>query len=60
MSDFNFNINPLSNTLKYIQLVDAIVNAINEHTLSEGDMLPSVNDLVKNASISRDTVFKAY
>ena len=60
MSDFNFIINPQSNTLKYIQLVDAIVNAINENTLSEGDMLPSVNDLVKNASISRDTVFKAY
>jgi DNA-binding transcriptional regulator YhcF (GntR family) len=60
MSDLNFNINPQSNTLKYIQLVDVIVNAINENTLSEGDMLPSVNDLVKTASISRDTVFKAY
>lgn len=60
MSNLNFNINPQSNTLKYIQLVDVIVNAINENTLSEGDMLPSVNDLVKTASISRDTVFKAY
>lgn len=60
MSNLNFNINSQSNTLKYIQLVDVIVNAINENTLSEGDMLPSVNDLVKTASISRDTVFKAY
>lgn len=60
MFNFNLNINPLSNTMKYLQLVDAIVDAINEKTLNEGDMLPSVNDLVKNAGVSRDTVFKAY
>ena len=57
---FNLNINPQSNTLKYIQLVDSIANAIKDGTLAEGDMLPSVNDLVKNASLSRDTIFKAY
>ena len=57
---FSFNINPQSNSLKYIQLVDAIAAAISEGSLDEGDMLPSVNDLVKNASISRDTIFKAY
>ena len=56
----NLNINPNSNTLKYLQMVDAIANAISEGTLAEGDMLPSVNELVKNASLSRDTVFKAY
>jgi len=60
MFNFNLNINPLSNTMKYLQLVDAIVDAINEKTLNEGDMLPSVNDLVRNAGVSRDTVFKAY
>jgi DNA-binding transcriptional regulator YhcF (GntR family) len=60
MFNFNLNINPQSNTLKYIQLVDAITNAIKEGTLVEGDMLPSVNELVKNASLSRDTIFKAY
>gem|GEM_PF-7492 len=60
MFNFNLNINPQSNTLKYVQLVDAIANAIKEGTLTEGDVLPSVNDLVKNASLSRDTVFKAY
>ena len=58
--NFNININPQSNTLKYLQLVDALIDAINENTLNEGDMLPSVNDLIKNASLSRDTVFKAY
>ncbi len=57
---FQFEINPKSNALKYIQLVDSIANSINENTLSEGDLLPSVNDLVRNASVSRDTVFKAY
>lgn len=57
---FNFNINSQSNTLKYLQLVDAIADAISEGTLSEGDVLPSVNDLVKSASLSRDTIFKAY
>ncbi|MGE4568003.1 MAG: GntR family transcriptional regulator [Bacteroidales bacterium] len=53
-------INNKSNSLKYIQLVDSIANAINESTLLEGDMLPSVNDLVRSAAVSRDTVFKAY
>lgn len=56
----NLNINPNSNTLKYLQLVDAVANAIREGTLAEGDMLPSVNELVKNAALSRDTIFKAY
>jgi len=53
-----FNSN--SSSLKYIQLVNSIINAINEGTLNEGDLLPSVNELIKNASFSRDTVFKAY
>ncbi len=57
---FNFQINTQSNSLKYIQLVDAIANSISEGSLAEGDMLPSVNDLVKSASLSRDTIFKAY
>jgi DNA-binding transcriptional regulator YhcF (GntR family) len=57
---FNLNINPQSNTLKYLQLVDSVVNAINEGSLVEGDMLPSVNELIKNATLSRDTIFKAY
>ncbi len=52
--------NSNSSSLKYIQLVDSIINAINEGTLNEGDLLPSVNELIKNASFSRDTVFKAY
>jgi DNA-binding transcriptional regulator YhcF (GntR family) len=56
----DFQVNDKSNSLKYIQLVDAIANSISEGSLAEGDMLPSVNDLIKTASISRDTIFKAY
>jgi DNA-binding transcriptional regulator YhcF (GntR family) len=57
---FDIHIDSQSNTLKYIQLVDSIANAISEGSLEQGDMLPSVNELVKSASLSRDTVFKAY
>lgn len=59
-SSLQISIDPQSNNLKYLQMVDSVVNAINEGTLNEGDMLPSVNELVKNAALSRDTVFKAY
>lgn len=56
----SLNINPEANTLKYLQLVNAIVDAINQGELAEGDMLPSVSELMKDAGLSRDTVFKAY
>lgn len=57
---FNINIDSQTNTLKYLQLVDAIANAISEGSLNQGDILPSVNEMVKSASLSRDTIFKAY
>ncbi len=57
---FNINIDSNSNTLKYLQLVDTIIDAMNDGTLNEGDMLPSINELIKSASLSRDTIFKAY
>ena len=56
----DFKIDTQSNILKYIQLVDLIANAISEGSLKQGDMLPSVNELMKSVSLSRDTVFKAY
>ncbi|WP_163718133.1 GntR family transcriptional regulator [Mangrovibacterium lignilyticum] len=60
MSKFNFQIDPLSNQLKFQQLVDAVIDAISQNLLQVGDVLPSVNQLVKESSLSRDTVFKAY
>ncbi|PTN07883.1 GntR family transcriptional regulator [Mangrovibacterium marinum] len=60
MSKFKFQIDPLSNQLKFQQLVDAVTDAISRNLLQVGDILPSVNQLVKESSLSRDTVFKAY
>ncbi|WP_423128910.1 GntR family transcriptional regulator [Gaoshiqia sp. Z1-71] len=60
MSKFKFNVDPLSNQLKFQQLIDAVIDAISRNLLQVGDILPSVNQLVKKSSLSRDTVFKAY
>ena len=60
MSNFKFTISENSNLLKYQQLVDAIINSISRGQLKQGDMLPSVNQLMKDCQLSRDTVFKAY
>ena len=46
--------------LKFQQLVDAIVDSISQNQLKEGEMLPSVNQIMKECNLSRDTVFKAY
>jgi len=60
MSNFKFTINKNSNTLKFQQLVDAILDSISQNELQEGEMLPSVNQIMKESQLSRDTVFKAY
>ena len=60
MSKFKFLVDPLSNQLKFQQLIDAVIDAISRNLLQVGDILPSVNQLVKKSSLSRDTVFKAY
>ncbi len=59
-SKFHFEINPQSNLLKFQQLMDSVNEAISRNLLQIGDMLPSVNQLCKQSSLSRDTVFKAY
>jgi DNA-binding transcriptional regulator YhcF (GntR family) len=60
MSNFQFTVDKNSNILKFQQLVDAIMNSISQNQLKEGDMLPSVNQIMKECQLSRDTVFKAY
>lgn len=60
MTEFRFNINGQSSRLKFMQLVDAVMDAISQNQLKQGDMLPSVNYLIKDCNLSRDTVFKAY
>jgi len=60
MQKFSFKPNLNSGVSKVQQLVDAIIRSINLKMLSEGDPLPSVNDLMKESGLSRDTVFKSY
>ncbi|MBD0832992.1 GntR family transcriptional regulator [Aestuariibaculum sp. TT11] len=54
--EFNFN----SDIPKYQQLVNAVNDALANNSIGSGDPLPSVNSMVKEYSLSRDTVFKAY
>ena len=58
--NIKFTIEKNSNVLKFQQLVDAILDSISRNELKEGDMLPSVNQIMKDCKLSRDTVFKAY
>lgn len=60
MTELKFSIDDNSNALKFQQLVDAIVDAISRNQLKAGEMLPSVNQIMKESNLSRDTVFKAY
>ncbi len=49
-----------SKTPKYMQLVNTIAHAIEDGLLEVGDKLPSVNRLLIDHDISRDTVVRAY
>ncbi len=60
MTNLKFKVDENSNALKFQQLVDAILDAISRNELKSGDMLPSVNRIMKESNLSRDTVFKAY
>ncbi len=60
MTKFKFNVDNNSNVLKFQQLVDSILDSISRNQLKAGDMLPSVNQIMKECQLSRDTVFKAY
>lgn len=60
MTEFSFKVDNNSNVLKFHQLVDAITDSISRNQLKTGEMLPSVNRLMHECGLSRDTVFKAY
>jgi len=57
---FSFKPNIDSGISKVQQLVDALIRSINLKMLRPGDALPSVNELMKESGLSRDTVFKSY
>ena len=60
MNKFSFKPISDSGISKVQQLVDALIRSINFKMLREGEALPSVNDLMKESGLSRDTVFKSY
>lgn len=45
---------------KHEQLVNGIINAIDEQILVQGNMLPSVNQMVSKLGFARKTIVKAY
>jgi DNA-binding transcriptional regulator YhcF (GntR family) len=45
---------------KHDQLVEGIINAINDKSLVPGDMLPSVNVMIKEVGFARETIVKGY
>jgi DNA-binding transcriptional regulator YhcF (GntR family) len=45
---------------KHEQLVQGITNAIDEKLLTTGDILPSVNNMIKEIGFARETIVKAY
>lgn len=53
-------IDNLSATPKYMQIVNSVVKAINTGKIQDDDMLPSINDMSNEFEVSRDTVEKGY
>ena len=47
-------------TLKYLQIANSIIRAIENKNISNGDILPSINELSFELDISRDTVERGY
>jgi DNA-binding transcriptional regulator YhcF (GntR family) len=54
------SINPVSPVSKYRQIIQSVQEAIGEGKLKTGDKIPSINDICKRWSLSRDTVINAY
>ena len=45
---------------KHEQLVSGIINAIDDKIITEGSMLPSVNNMVRELGFASKTIVKAY
>ncbi|AEV97837.1 GntR family transcriptional regulator [Niastella koreensis] len=50
----------VSGLSKHDQLVNGILNAIQNKSLAQGDILPSVNNLINEFGFARETIAKAY
>ncbi|WP_461629170.1 GntR family transcriptional regulator [Labilibaculum euxinus] len=60
MKAFQFTPDSNSPIPKFQQLIQAFQDAISQKIFQPGDVLPSVNEMCRECSLSRDTVFKAY
>lgn len=60
MSKDIIQVHPESSQTKYKQIIQSILESINEGRLKIGDKIPSINDVCKEHSLSRDTVLIAY
>ncbi len=56
----HIHINEYSATPKYLQLANAVINAVEAGKIKRDDMLPSINELSYLLEISRDTAEKGY
>ena len=55
-----YEMEAVSGLSKHEQLVNGILNAIQNKGLAQGDMLPSVNELINEFGFARETIAKAY
>ncbi len=56
----SFGQNNSPEALKYMKIVNKIVQLISERDIHKGDFLPSINEMVKITGFSRDTILSAY
>ncbi|MFC1223192.1 GntR family transcriptional regulator [Pedobacter sp. BG31] len=45
---------------KHEQLVQGIINSLNHKLITKGDMLPSVNEMMRETGFAKETIGKAY
>ena len=55
-----FKISTGSGVLKYNQLINSLLEAIEAGIIQKGDRLPSINAICKEFSLSRDTVLLTF
>ena len=60
MKKFKLSIDPGSSVPKYRQIVNQVTDAAGSGIVEAGFQLPSVNQLIHELDLSRDTIFKAY
>jgi DNA-binding transcriptional regulator YhcF (GntR family) len=60
MYEFKLKVDHDSSIPKYRQIINQIEDAAGSGLIKPGDSLPSVNELIRELELSRDTVFKAY